>query len=50
MSELARQLFGDDLPPKRLALVVDLDDTVCTGFALATLIEAAQGFRVEEVP
>ena len=33
MSELARQLFGDDAPAKRLALIVDLDDTVCTGFA-----------------
>lgn len=33
MSDLARQLFGDDVPPKRLALIVDLDDTVCTGFA-----------------
>lgn len=33
MSDLARQLFGDDAPPKRLALIVDLDDTVCTGFA-----------------
>jgi len=33
MSELARQIFGDDAPAKRLALIVDLDDTVCTGFA-----------------
>jgi hypothetical protein len=33
MSDLARQLFGDDVPVKRLALIVDLDDTVCTGFA-----------------
>jgi predicted secreted acid phosphatase len=33
MSDLARQLFGADVPPKRLALIVDLDDTVCTGFA-----------------
>ncbi|MCI0702837.1 MAG: hypothetical protein L0241_17285 [Planctomycetia bacterium] len=33
MSDLARQLFGDDVPAKRLALIVDLDDTVCTGFA-----------------
>ncbi|MCE9566933.1 MAG: HAD family hydrolase [Planctomycetes bacterium] len=33
MSELARQLFGEDLPPKQLALIVDLDDTVCTAFA-----------------
>ena len=33
MSDLARQLFGDDMPAKRLALIVDLDDTVCTGFA-----------------
>jgi predicted secreted acid phosphatase len=33
MSDLARQLFGEDLPAKRLALVVDLDETVCTGFA-----------------
>lgn len=33
MSDLARQLFGDDAPAKRLALIVDLDDTVCTGFA-----------------
>jgi hypothetical protein len=33
MSELVRQLFGDDAPASRLALIVDLDDTVCTGFA-----------------
>ena len=33
MSDLARRLFGDDVPVKRLALIVDLDDTVCTGFA-----------------
>lgn len=32
MSDLARTLFGDDAPPKRLALVVDLDETVLTGF------------------
>lgn len=32
VSDLARQLFGDDLPAKRLALVVDLDDTICSGF------------------
>ncbi|QJW96657.1 HAD family hydrolase [Frigoriglobus tundricola] len=32
MPDLARQLFGDDAPAKRLALIVDLDDTVCTGF------------------
>jgi hypothetical protein len=30
---LAQQLFGAALPAKRLALIVDLDDTVCTGFA-----------------
>lgn len=33
MSDLARQLFGADVPTRRLALIVDLDDTVCTGFA-----------------
>lgn len=33
MSDLARQIFGDDVPAKRLAVIVDLDDTVCTGFA-----------------
>ena len=33
MSDLARQIFGADVPPRRLALIVDLDDTVCTGFA-----------------
>lgn len=33
MNDLARQLFGDDVPEKQLALIVDLDDTVCTGFA-----------------
>jgi|GEM_PF-6501172 len=33
MSTLAQQLFGDDAPAKRLALIVDLDDTVCTSFA-----------------
>ncbi|AMV24153.1 hypothetical protein VT84_07135 [Gemmata sp. SH-PL17] len=33
MNDLARQLFGDDVPAKRLALIVDLDETVCTGFA-----------------
>jgi predicted secreted acid phosphatase len=32
MSNLARQLFGEDLPAKRLALLVDLDETVCTDF------------------
>src|SRR3954454_17364168 len=35
MSDLARRLFGDDLPAKRLALIVDLDETVCTAFACA---------------
>ena len=34
MSDLARKLFGDDVPPKSLALIVDLDDTICTGFDL----------------
>lgn len=33
MSDLARRVFGDDVPAKRLALIVDLDDTVCTSFA-----------------
>lgn len=33
MSDLARHVFGADAPAKRLALIVDLDDTVCTGFA-----------------
>lgn len=32
MSDLARKLFGDDRPPNPLALIVDLDDTVCTAF------------------
>ncbi|HEX4609982.1 MAG TPA: hypothetical protein VH092_17445 [Urbifossiella sp.] len=32
MNDLARRVFGDDLPAKPLAVVVDLDDTVCTGF------------------
>jgi hypothetical protein len=32
MSNLARKLFGEDLPAKRLALLVDLDETVCTSF------------------
>lgn len=32
MSDLARQLFGDDAPAKRLAVIVDLDETLCTGF------------------
>jgi predicted secreted acid phosphatase len=32
MSDLARSVFGDDAPAKPLAVVVDLDDTVCTGF------------------
>src|SRR5262249_39907058 len=32
MSDLARKLFGDDVPEKSLALIVDLDDTICTGF------------------
>ena len=32
MSDLARPLFGDDVPAKRLALIVDLDDTICTSF------------------
>lgn len=33
MSDLARQIFGADAPAKRMVLIVDLDDTVCTGFA-----------------
>jgi predicted secreted acid phosphatase len=33
MSELARRIFGDDAPAKQPAIIVDLDDTVCTGFA-----------------
>jgi hypothetical protein len=32
MSDLARKLFGDDVPAKGLALIVDLDDTLCTNF------------------
>lgn len=32
MSDLARQLFGDDIPAKQLAVVVDLDETLCTAF------------------
>lgn len=32
MSDLARQLFGDDVPAKRLALIVDLDETLCEQF------------------
>jgi predicted secreted acid phosphatase len=32
MSDLARKLFGDDVPAKPLALIVDLDETVCTNF------------------
>jgi predicted secreted acid phosphatase len=32
MNDLARKLFGDDVPEKSLALIVDLDDTVCVGF------------------
>src|ERR1041385_5004934 len=32
MSDLARKLFGDDVPAKRLALIVDLDETLCTLF------------------
>ncbi|OWK45290.1 hypothetical protein [Fimbriiglobus ruber] len=33
MTDLARRLFGDDAPPKRFALIVDLDETLCTAFA-----------------
>jgi predicted secreted acid phosphatase len=33
MNTLAHQIFGEDVPAKRLALIVDLDDTVCTGFS-----------------
>ena len=33
MSDLARDLFDDGLPAKPLALLVDLDDTLCSGFA-----------------
>jgi hypothetical protein len=32
MSDLARKLFGDDVPAKQLAVIVDLDETLCTGF------------------
>lgn len=32
MNDLARSVFGDDVPAKQLAVIVDLDDTVCTGF------------------
>ncbi|MDB5306366.1 MAG: hypothetical protein JWO38_568 [Gemmataceae bacterium] len=32
MSDLARKLFGDDVPTKMLALIVDLDETICTNF------------------
>lgn len=32
MSDLARQLFGDDVPAKRFAVIVDLDETLCEQF------------------
>ncbi|MBN9521286.1 hypothetical protein J0H58_22655 [bacterium] len=32
MSDLAHSVFGDDVPAKPLAVIVDLDDTVCVGF------------------
>lgn len=32
MSDLARKLFSDDVPAKPLALIVDLDETICTNF------------------
>ena len=32
MSDLARKLFGADVPVRSLALIVDLDDTICTDF------------------
>ena len=32
MSDIARKLFGDDVPARSLALIVDLDDTICTDF------------------
>jgi phosphoglycolate phosphatase-like HAD superfamily hydrolase len=32
MTDLARQLFGDDVPAKRRAVIVDLDETVCEQF------------------
>jgi phosphoglycolate phosphatase-like HAD superfamily hydrolase len=32
MSDLARQLFGDDVPAKACAIIVDLDETICTQF------------------
>jgi ribonucleotide monophosphatase NagD (HAD superfamily) len=34
MSTLAQKLFGDDIPTKPLALIVDLDETVCTDFSM----------------
>ena len=34
MNALARLIFGDDAPPNPLALIVDLDDTVCTQFTV----------------
>jgi predicted secreted acid phosphatase len=32
VTDLARQLFGDDVPEKRPAIIVDLDETLCLHF------------------
>jgi phosphoglycolate phosphatase-like HAD superfamily hydrolase len=37
MSDLARQLFPDDIPAKTLGLIVDLDETICTDFSVPIL-------------
>jgi ribonucleotide monophosphatase NagD (HAD superfamily) len=37
MSDLVRQLFNEELPPKPLALIVDLDETICTDFSVPIL-------------
>ncbi len=37
MSDLARQLFGDDVQTNPLAVIVDLDETPCTNFDLPIL-------------
>jgi ribonucleotide monophosphatase NagD (HAD superfamily) len=37
MSDLAKQLFSEDLPARPLGLIVDLDETICTDFSVPIL-------------
>lgn len=47
MSDLARSVFGDDVPAKAPAVIVDLDDTLCTGFDCPIRVAVAVLARVD---